>query len=236
MRQSFNSFNSFIVIVLLFCFCSCVKADEKSYTKYADYTPIKADEAKVIRGKNSKVLVAFFSRSGNTHIEADAVSSASLKINSDGTTIGNAEQIAKWIAEETGGDLFLIQTEYTYPVEYDKTVNVGEGQDIDNYHPVLISHVENMNQYDVIFLVYPIWHYTLPVSVCAFLDEYDLSGKTIYAFTANAGSRFADSIQRIQKAEPNAKVIEGVAVSEWEMSTAKERISSFLHKFYMAEN
>lgn len=50
---------------------------------------------------------------------------------------------------------------------------------MNNYHPVLISHVENMNQYDVIFLVYPIWHYTLPVSVCAFLDEYDLSGKTM---------------------------------------------------------
>ena len=217
----------FLAIALLLCACSSLQADERNYTKYADYTPIRAEEVGIIKGRNPKVLVAFFFRSGNTHIDADAVSSASLKINSDGTTTGNAEQIAKWIAEETGGDLFLIQTEYTYPVDYDKTVSVGEGQDIDNYHPVLISHVKNMSRYETIYLVYPIWHYTLSVPICAFLDEYDLSGKTVYCFTANAGSRFADSIQRIQDAEPNAKVIEGLAFSEREVNRAKEQINSY---------
>ncbi|MGN0457202.1 MAG: flavodoxin [Acutalibacteraceae bacterium] len=198
----------------------------ENYTKYADYEPVKAEPIDLVAGDRRNILVAYFSRSGNTAIPdgVDAITSASLNINEDGIFAGNAEQIAKWIAEETGGDLFLIQTEYTYPWDYNKTVEVGEGQDADGYHPTLISHVEHMEQYDTIYLVYPIWHYTLSVPVCSFLDEYVLSGKTIYAFAANAGSRFADSVSRIQEADPEAKVVEGVSVSEREMTDAKESV------------
>ena len=199
------------------------------YTKYADYTPQKAEPQEMIKGENSNILIAYFSRSGNTATgsDVDVVSSASLTVSEDGTTLGNAQQMAEWLAGETGGDMFLIQTEYTYPVDYDQVVAVGEGQDKEGYHPTLISHVENMEQYDTIYLVYPIWHYTLSVPTCAFLDEYDLSGKTIYAFAANGGSRFADSIERIQEAEPDAVVIEGISISAKEMEDGKEAIQKF---------
>lgn len=205
----------------------------ENYTKYADYEPVKADPGSLSVGDNQNILIAYFSRSGNTVIpeDVDAISSASLDISGDGNSIGNAEQIAKWIAEETGGDLFLIQTEYTYPMDYNKAVKVGEGQDADGYHPTLVSHVENMEQYDTVYLVYPIWHYTLSVPVCSFLDEYDLGGKTVYAFATNAGSRFADSVSRIQEAEPEATVIEGVSVSEKEMADAKEEVLSCVRGF-----
>ena len=200
----------------------------EAYTKYADYEPMQAVPVELIPGTNHNVLIAYFSRSGNTNIAdgVDAVSSASLTVNEDGSTLGNTEQIAGWIAEMTGGDLFLIQTEYTYPVDYDQTVEVGEGQDIDGYHPNLISHLEQVEQYDTVYLVYPIWHYTLSVPTAAFLDEYDFSGKTIYAFAANAGSRFADSIEKIQAAEPEATVIEGISVSQREMDGAKDAVSA----------
>ena len=222
-------FRRLITLYFLLVLCEqCYGQEADSYRKYSDYIPVKAVKAGIVKGSNSKILVAFFSRSGNTHVNADAVSSASLKINEDGTTTGNAEQIAEWVAQETGGDLFLIQTEYTYPVSYSQTVNVGEGQDIDGYYPVLVSHVENINQYDTIFLVYPIWHYTLPVPVCSFLNEYDFSSKKIYVFTTHAGSYFADSIQRIQEAAPNATVIKGIAINMLEMTGAKDRVIDFI--------
>lgn len=203
-------------------------SEAEAYTKYADYEPMQAVPVELIPGTNHSVLIAYFSRSGNTNItdSVDAVSSASLTVNEDGSTLGNTEQIAGWIAEMTGGDLFLIQTEYTYPVDYDQTVEVGEGQDIDGYHPNLISHLEQVEQYDIVYLVYPIWHYTLSVPTAAFLDEYDFSGKTIYAFAANAGSRFADSIEKIQTAEPDATVIEGISISQREMDEAKDAVSA----------
>ena len=90
----------------------------------------------------------------------------------------------------------------------------------------MISHLEQVEQYDTVYLVYPIWHYTLSVPTAAFLDEYDFSGKTIYAFAANAGSRFADSIEKIQAAEPEATVIEGISVSQREMDGAKDAVSA----------
>ena len=128
----------------------------ENYSKYTEYTPVKAEPEEIIRGDNEHILVAYFSRSGNTQISADAVSSASFTVNDDGTATGNAHRMAQWIEQETGGDLFLIQTEYTYPVNYAQAVEVGEGQDTDGYHPALASHVENMEQYDIIYLVYPI--------------------------------------------------------------------------------
>lgn len=203
-------------------------SEAEAYTKYADYEPMQAVPAELIPGTNHSVLIAYFSRSGNTNItdSVDAVSSASLTVYEDGSTLGNTEQIAGWIAEITGGDLFLIQTEYTYPVDYDQTVEIGEGQDIDGYHPNLISHLEQVEQYDIVYLVYPIWHYTLSVPTAAFLDEYDFSGKTIYAFAANAGSRFADSIEKIQTAEPDATVIEGISISQREMDEARDAVSA----------
>ncbi len=202
--------------------------EAEAYTKYTNYEPARAVPADLIPGTNRNILVAYFSRSGNTYIGdgVDAVSSASLIVNEDGSTLGNTGQIAGWIAEMTGGDLFLIQTEYTYPVDYDQTVEVGEGQDIDGYRPNLVSHLEQVEQYDIVYLVYPIWHYTLSVPTAAFLDEYDFSGKTIYAFAANAGSRFADSLEKIQAAEPDAVVIEGISVSQQEMDGAKDAVSA----------
>lgn len=205
-------------------------AGKNNYTKYTEYTALQASPRDLVKGNNDKVLVAYFSRSGNTAItdDIDAISSASLLIRENGNTVGTCESIAEWIAEETGGDLFLIQTEYTYPVDYDQLVEVGEGQDIDGYHPSLCSHLEDIEQYDTVYLVYPIWHYTISVPTCSFLDEYDLSGKTIYAFAANEGSRFADSIERIAEAEPEATVLEGISVNQRQLYDTESTVRNFV--------
>ena len=210
--------------------------DAGEYTRYADYAPVRATPAALREGPAGKTLVAYFSRSGNTAVPAgtDAVSSASLRFGDGGETTGNAGQIARWIADETGGDLFLIQTEYTYPLDYRQTVRVGEGQDRDGYRPGLASHIADMARYDTVCLVYPIWHYTLPVAVCSFLDEYDLSGKTVLTFATHAGSRFADTVGRIREAKPGANVIQGVAVGEREIGSAKDAVLAAVRKHVQA--
>jgi flavodoxin len=196
----------------------------ENYTRYADYTPVLAEDAGITSGSDGNILVAWFSRSSNTSLSGvDAVSSASLLIQDDGTAAGNAEQIAEWIADETGGDLYPIQTMYTYPVDYDQTVEVGEGQDEDGVHPALINPID-LSSYDLIYLVYPIWHYTLPAPVVSFLEDYDLSGKTVCCFTTSGGSGFADTIGKIQEAEPDADVVEGVTVSQSGISDSETRV------------
>ena len=196
----------------------------KNYTRYANYTPVKAKDAGKIYGSAGNILVAYFSRSANTSLNGvDAVSSASLQVQKDKTARGNAQQIAEWIANETGGDLYPIQTMYTYPVDYDQTVDVGEGQDKDSVRPALINPID-LSSYDLIYLVEPIWHYTMPAPVASFLKDYDLSGKTIVCFTTNAGSGFADTMEKVQAAEPGAKVVQGIAVSQGRTAESESEV------------
>ena len=105
-----------------------------NYTRYADYIPQAAEPVGLIPGENHRTLVVWFSRVGNTVFDpdVDVVSSATLNRGKDGALVGNAQMIAGWITEETKADVFQIQTAYTYPSDYDQTVQVGEGQDIDH--------------------------------------------------------------------------------------------------------
>ncbi|MGN1023355.1 MAG: flavodoxin, partial [Lachnospiraceae bacterium] len=199
-------------------------SEEENYTRYADYTPERAVDAGITEGTSDHILVAYFSRSSNTSLAGtDAVSSASLAVTGEDTALGNAQQMAEWIADETGGSLYPIQTKYTYPVDYRQTVQVGEGQDEDGIRPELVNPID-LSSYDIIYLVYPIWHYTLPAPMVSFLDAEDLSGKTLCCFTTSAGSGFADTLEKIQEAEPDATVLEGITVSQDSIDGAEKDV------------
>lgn len=152
-------------------------------------------------GENHKALVVWFSRVGNTVFEpdVDVVSTATLNRGAEGELLGNAQMVAGWIAEETGADVFPIQTAYTYPSDYSQTVSVGEGQDIDFVDLALATHLEDVSGYDIVWLAAPIWHYTVCTPLRAFLEETDFSGKTLYVMTTHCGSRFADTVEKIQQ-------------------------------------
>ena len=89
----------------------------ENYTRYTDYTPQQAEPKALISGTDHSTLVAWFSRVGNTVFDpdVDVVSTASLQVDVSGELMGNAQMIAGWIAEETGADVFPIQTACTYP-------------------------------------------------------------------------------------------------------------------------
>ena len=104
----------------------------------------------------------------------------------------------------------------------------GEGQDIDSVDLELAGHLDAVSGYDVIFLVAPIWHYTVCTPLRVFLQETDFSGKTIYVFTTHCGSRFADSVEKIQALQPDADVIQGVAVSGYRPEAGEQEVREFV--------
>lgn len=156
---------------------------------------------------DSRILIAYFSRVGNTDFPegVDAISSASL-ILEDGEIYGNTQYIASLIGQCTGGEIFLIETEEKYPADYDETDEQGGRENRERTRPELASHVQNLNDYDTIFLGFPNWYYDMPMAVYAFLEEYDFSGKRIIPFVTSGGSGFSDSISEIQKLQPGAEV------------------------------
>lgn len=180
---------------------------------------------------DSKPLVIYFSRGINTasYKNIDAVTGPSLKV--DGTGFRSDEQVlAEWIAEETKGDLFPIQTVKKYPIGYDNILEVGKHEKTEDARPALSSHLENLNDYQTIYFVYPNWWGDLPMPVYSLFDEYDFSGKKIFAVVISGGGGFAGTVSYIQNLEPDAEVIEGIEIYKRDMDSAKEKVVSWLHQ------
>nr|WP_325259668.1 flavodoxin [uncultured Oscillibacter sp.] len=172
--------------------------------------PSSPNQAAPPADSESNILIAYFSRVGNTDFpdDIDAVSSASL-LRKDGELYGNTQYIALLIQQATNGDLFLIETEEKYPVDYDETDTLGGKENRERSRPALVSHVDNLDDYDRIFLGFPNWYYDMPMAVYAFLEEHDLSGKTIIPFVTSGGSGFSNAVSAIQSIQPDAEVLTG---------------------------
>ena len=181
--------------------------------------------------EGSNILVAYFSRSGNTVWAdgVDAVTSASINL-IDGEIAGNAELLAQMAQDVTGGDLFLIQTVDAYPSDYRETTNVAADEQSENAHPALASHVANMEQYDTVVLIYPNWWGTLPQALYTFLEEYDFSGKTILPLCTHEGSRMGSSERAIASLCPNATLLEGLAVRGASAASAHSDVETWLNR------
>lgn len=158
-----------------------------------------------------KILIAYFAVAENSDV--DAVSSASVtEVN--GEAKGLVRTVAEDIQAVTGGDLFSIETSVDYPGDINDLIDYASAEQENDERPELISHMENLDEYDTIFVGYPLWWYDLPQVMYSFFDEYDFSGKTIIPFAVHRGSRLSGTPDTIQELEPDATVIsDGFAVS-----------------------
>ncbi len=174
----------------------------------------------------SKVLIAYFTAAENSGV--DAVSSASYTT-INGTAVGRLRAVADMIQENTDGDLFSIQTAVVYPADGGELIDYAAEEQDENVRPELTSHIENLEQYDTIFVGFPTWWYDMPQALYSFFDEYDFSDKTIIPFNVHNGSRFSGTISTIKELEPDATVIEdGFTVSERDVADAAEDVAEWL--------
>ena len=186
----------------------------------------KSSKAGPSVSKDGKVLVAYFAVAENSDV--DAVSSASVS-DVDGETKGRMTALAEMIQEKTGGDLFSIKTSVKYPGDGEKLVEFAQKEQDDDARPELTSHIDNLDDYSVIFVGFPTWWYDMPQILYSFFDEYDFSGKTIIPFNSHNGSQFSGTIETIQELEPDAAVItDGFTVNERDVPEAKNDIDEWL--------
>jgi flavodoxin len=177
----------------------------------------------------SNALAVYFSRVGNTDFPADvdADSSASIRVDENGL-MGNAGQIAAWIAEEAGCETMEILTEDAYPVNYDETVNQAKQEQNEGFRPMLKADEKAVEDYDTIYLVFPNWWGDLPMPVFSFLDSHDLSGKTVNVFVTHEGSGFSGTVGTIRELEPDAEVLEGLAVQGASVTDEEQNIRQWV--------
>ena len=179
--------------------------------------------------QTTNILIAYFTRADNVQQDSnlDATSSASINLEGD-DYIGNMEIMAQYIQEEVGGDLFSVQTAELYSQNYRETTDQAKEEQNNDERPELVSHVENMEQYDVVFLGYPNWWGGLPMPMFTFLEEYDFSGKTIIPFCSHGGSALGSGPSEIQKLCPDAALLEGIAVSGSQVEESQADIQSWI--------
>lgn len=221
-----------LMLALMAAACAFAEGDQEAenYTRYFDYTPVENAPIGLVPGENHNTLVLYFSRVGNTAFpeEVDAVSYASQNVTEGEKLVGTAQMVAGWIADETGGDVFPIQTAYTYPEAFWDTVTVIEGQEKDRVHPRMAAIPEDMTGYDTVWLVTPIWAYSVCLPVRSFLESVDLSGKTVYVFTTHCGSGMSDAMEVVQALQPNADVRKGMAIASDTFDGIREQVLQFV--------
>ena len=171
------------------------------------FVTVEIESESVVSGETvnfdgRKVLTVYFTRVGNTDFDedVDAVSGASLLLNEKEEFMGNSQVIGLMVQNAVGGDLISINTKKKYPSAYSDTISVASEEMKQQELPELVNMPESIDEYDTVFLVYPLWWNTIPKAVEAFLKNYDFSGKTVMSIVTHGGSGVGKSLEDIRNA------------------------------------
>ena len=173
------------------------KTDDKQPDESIAATQAETEPPTESDGKN--ILVAYFSRADENY-------------NVGTIDKGNTQIVAEFIASEVGADSFHIETVTPYPADYDECCDVAKQEQADKARPEISGKVENMEQYDIVFLGYPIWWGDMPMAVYSFMDSYDFSDKVVIPFNTHEGSGESGTYSAIASYLPNSQVLDGMAI------------------------
>ncbi|MGR3806707.1 flavodoxin [Pasteurella testudinis] len=181
----------------------------------------------------AKDLVIYFSNPERPALPSgtDMVSSAS-KLLKNGRQQGTTEYVARLIQKETGADIFRIEPSASagYPATYDELLDFSRAKQRRNARPPLKQRLAGLEQYDRVFIGYPMWWYQMPMVVYTFLESHDLSGKTIITFDTHSGYRFRkDPKSEIERIQPRAKrVVQGLSLRRSQVPNIEPEIKRWL--------
>ena len=168
----------------------------------------------------TKLLVAYFSRPGDNY-EVGVIEK------------GNTKILAEMIAEKTGADLFEIKTVREYPAGYRECTEVAKQEQVENARPELVSLVENLQNYNVIFLGYPIWWSDFPMAIYTFLEKQDFNGKTIIPFCTSAGNYMTGKESQIPQFAKGSIISQGLGIKgkdcQEDIPSVKERVDYWIN-------
>ena len=162
-----------------------------------------------------KCLVVFFSHAGDNYAVGNI-------------KVGNTKIVADYISELTGADQFEIVTHKYDGMAYKPLCDLAQEEQNADARPAFEGKLENLDQYDVIFVGGPVWWGTYPQVMFTFFDTYDLNGKTIYPFTTHEGSGLGSCVSDLRKAYPNADVKKGFSIYGHEVRTNKAKVENWI--------
>lgn len=165
--------------------------------------PILPGASTVSAAENGKrkILIAYYSRTGNTR------------------------EVASQIQQQAGGELFELRTVHSYPKEYRPTTDQAKREQETGFRPQLTADVANMAAYDTVFVGYPNWWGTFPMAFFTFFEKYDFAGKTLIPFCTHEGSHLGRSVTDMKALCPKARILDGIALRGGNNSTVRSDAS-----------
>lgn len=187
-----------------------------------------ADDRATMEGKG-KTLVVYFSlpetdKPDNMSREED---NSVVVIN--GKVLGNTQYIAQLIQQMTNADIFRIEAQKPYTTDHDALVDLAKEELNRNARPAIAGKIDNIAEYETVFIGYPNWWADMPMILYTFLESYDLAGKTVIAFNTHGGSGFSNTISSIARLQPKARVLEdGFTISRNRVDQAEASVATWL--------
>lgn len=196
-----------LTIVMLFALAACgqtAASPAAEPTARAESTPQPAQEAPA---------------------PTEAPAEAAAETNADGKTLvvyfswspsGNTEKLANTIAVHTHADVLRLEPAAAYPTDYTECADVAKAERDENARPGIANLPETLEDYDTVFVGYPIWWHTAPMIIGTFLESYDLTGKEIYPFSQSASmneEQFDNSMDFVRTSAAGANVHDGLFVA-----------------------
>lgn len=169
---------------------------------------------------DNKSLIIYYSRKGQNYSNGNIID----------LNIGNTEVISNYIKEATGADTFKVETVKDYPIDYMETTEVAQKEQQENARPELKETLDNINDYDIIYIGTPNWWGTLPMAMFTQLEQLDFSGKTIKPFVTHEGSGLGSVIKDLKKLCSGAEIKNGLPIHGSEVDQSKDKVLYWLEE------
>ena len=141
---------------------------------------------------------------------------------------GNTRKVAEAVQQQTGSDLFEIVPQTPYSTDYDTVVSDAKVEQQNDVRPEIAGAIENMDDYDTVYVGFPNWWGDMPMILYTFFDTYDLSGKTVALFCTSGGSGLSNTVNEVKSLEPGATVTEGLHIIDSKSDAPEDAVAQWL--------
>ncbi|MBR0374141.1 MAG: NAD(P)H-dependent oxidoreductase [Mogibacterium sp.] len=168
----------------------------------------------------AKNLVIYYSRRGQNYVGGSVRE----------LERGNAEQLAEFIRDACGADLFEIETVKPYSEDYMKCTEEAKAELAVNARPKLKAYLADISEYDNIFICGPCWWGTYPMAVYSQLERLNFRGKRVLPVMTHEGSGFGSAERDLRKACPGASFARGLAVQGGMVPGARDQVEKWVKR------